>query len=164
MRKIFVLFFILIIFFMLPVKSEENYTLSAGVSINEIPKTFYGSWRVVAKLDETDSLRTFKPQSVDIWTLSRVGNVITLSNPFNGASAQISLKTVEGNLVIFSKEAPFGDKILTDTVSLRLDKNKFSGINTLYLKTYSTKDGEVKKTESARYIINGEKISGEDVL
>ena len=100
--KKFLLLISIILCFGVPVKSEE-YTLSAGVSVNDVPKAFFGSWRVTAKLDDTNSYKTFKPQSVDMWTLSRVGDTITLSNPFTGAEAQISLKAVEGNLIVFSK-------------------------------------------------------------
>ena len=82
----------------------DDFTLSAGVSVDEIPKAFFGSWRVVAKLDDTNSYKTFKPQSVDMWNLSRVGDIITLDNPFTGARAEISVKAVEGNLIVFTKK------------------------------------------------------------
>ena len=144
--------------------ADDNYTLNAGISINEVPETFFGSWRVTAKLDDTDSPRTFKPQSIDVWSLERVGDTISLVNYFSGAHAKISIKATEGNLIVFSKEAPYENKILTDTVSIRLEKNSFSGINTLFLKSYSPVDGKLTKTESARYLLNGEKISGDNVL
>ena len=54
--------------------------------------------------------------------------------------------------------------MLTDTVSIRLEKNSFKGINTLTLETFSLVDGHVIKTENARYIIKGEKISGENII
>ena len=165
MKKLFILIcvFIITISFNF-VLAEEGYTLSAGVAVNEIPKTFFGTWRVTAKLEDSNSYKTFKPKSVDMWNLSRVGDVVTLSNPYTGANAQITIKTVEGNLVIFSKKAPYDNKLLTDTVSIRLDKNTFSGINTLILESYSLVDGHVIKTENARYIINGEKIAGENII
>ena len=142
----------------------EDFTLSAGVSVEEIPKSFYGSWRVTAKLDDTNSYRTFKPQSVDMWNLSRVGDVITLDNPFTGARAEITLRAVEGNLIVFSKKAPYDNKMLTDTVSIRLEGGKFSGINNLVLEQFSLIDGSLIKKETARYIIKGEKIAGESVI
>lgn len=138
--------------------------LSAGVSVSEIPKTFFGSWRVVAKLDDTNNYKTFKPQSVDMWNLSRVGDRVILDNPFTGAKAEISVRAVEGNLIVFSKKAPYDNKILTDTVSLRLDDGKFSGINTLSLESYSLVDNHLMKTETARYLLKGEKVAGESVL
>lgn len=160
MKKIVLIF--LFIFFSLPVNAT---TLKAGVSIEDIPKALFGSWRVNAKLDTTNSNRTFRPQSVDFWNLSRYQDVIKLDNPFSGASAEISVQTVEGNIVVFSKRLPYdGNKVLTDTVTLRLNENEFSGINSLTLETLSQLDNHVIKTESATYMIKGEKISGDSII
>ncbi len=158
------LFWVLLIFLISPLAFAEDMILNAGVSINDIPKAFFGSWRVSAKLEDTNSYGTFKPVSVDLWNLSRVGDKITLSNPFSGANAEISVKTVEGNLIVFSKKAPYDNKILTDTVTLRLSDNSFSGINDLTLESFSLVDNHLMKSEHAKYIIKGEKISGESVL
>lgn len=158
-----ILFFLFLLLTIVPVFAED-FTLSAGVSINDIPKAFFGSWRVVAKLEDTNSYGTFKPQSIDFWNLSRVGDKLTLSNPFTGANAEVSLRTVEGNLIVFSKKAPYDNKILTDTITIRLSDNQFSGINTLSLEYYSLVDNHLMKTETAKYAIKGEKISGESVL
>ena len=65
---------------------------------------------------------------------------------------------------MFSKKAPYDNKMLTDTVSIRIDKNNFSGINTLSLESFSLIDGHTLKTETARYVIKGEKIAGESIL
>jgi hypothetical protein len=164
MNKIFITFAILILSAFNIALADETKVLSAGVSINDVPKTLFGSWRITAKLDDTNSYRTFKPQSADVWTLSRSRDKITLSNPFTGASAEISVRAVEGNLVVFSKKAPYDNKILTDTVSIRIDKNSFEGINTLVLETLSNVDQQVIKTENARYMIKGEKIAGENII
>ena len=164
MRKIILTIIFLIYITFNPAFSSDNYTLSTGISINDVPKTLYGSWRVTAKLDNTNNYGTFKPQSVDMWTLSKTGNNITLSNPFTGASAQITIKTVEGNLIVFSKKAPYDNKMLTDTVSIRLEKSTFSGINTLLLEEFSLIDGHTIKSSNARYVIKGEKISGDNIL
>ena len=158
------LIILLFTFFSVTNGFAEEFTLKAGVSVNDIPKAFFGSWRVIAKLEDSNSYGTFKPQSIDFWTLSRVGDKVTLSNPFTGANAEVSLKTVEGNLIVFSKKAPYDNKMLTDTITLRLSDNNFSGINTLSLESYSLVDNHLMKTETARYVIKGEKISGESVL
>jgi len=163
MKKYILCLFMLIVTMQFCI-AEQVKTLSAGISVNDVPKTLFGSWRVVAKLEDSNSYGTFKPQSADMWTLSRTGDTITLSNPFTGANAEITVKAVEGNLVVFSKKAPYDNKMLTDTVSLRLDKNNFKGINTLKLESFSLIDGHVIKTETARYIITGEKISGENII
>ena len=155
-----------LLFFMLTMTTAiaEEFTLSAGVVINDIPKAFFGSWRITAKLVDTNSYGIFKPTSVDMWNLSRVGDRIMLSNPFSGANAEISVKAVEGNLVVFSKKAPYDNKVLTDTVTLRLSDNTFSGINDLTLESFSLVDNHLMKTEHAKYKISGEKISGESIL
>ncbi len=155
---------ILLILVLSPIVFAEDMVLNAGVSINDIPKAFFGSWRVTAKLEDTNSYGTFKPVSTDLWNLSRVGDKITLSNPFSGANADISVKTVEGNLIVFSKKAPYDNKVLTDTVTIRLSDNTFSGINDLRLESFSLVDNHLMKSEHAKYIIKGEKISGESVL
>ena len=141
----------------------DNLTLSAGVSVEEIPEAFFGSWRITSKLESTNSYKTFKPTGCDLWNLSRVGDTVTLSNPFTGAKAEISVRAVEGNLVVFSKKAPYDNKVLTDTVSIRLGENTFTGINTLSLESFSLVDNHLMKTETARYLIKGEKISGDNI-
>ena len=160
MKKIFLLFFIL--FFTL---ETQGAVLESGISIEYIPKALFGSWRVVAHLDKTNAPQLFKPQSLDFWNLSRVGDVIELDNPMTGANAEIRVETVEGNIIVFSKRLPYdGNKVLTDTVTLRLDGNSFSGINSLILESFSLIDNHLIKTQTATYHIKGEKIAGENVL
>ena len=160
MKKILLLFFI----FIFTLKANAT-VLEAGVSVDHVPKALFGSWRVNAKLEQTNSPRTFRPQSIDFWELSRVDDTIKLNNPYSGANAEISVQTVEGKLVVFSKRLPYdGNKVLTDTVTLRLNENEFSGINTLKLESFSLIDNHLMKTETATYRITGEKISGENVL
>ncbi len=161
MKRILLILFLLLI---LPVFAQD-IVLKAGVSVEDVPKALYGSWRVNAKLDDTNSRTTFKPQSIDFWNLSRVGDKITLDNPFSGAKADISVSTVEGNLIVFSKKLPYdNNKVLTDTVTIRLNDNTFSGINSLTLESYSLIDNHLMKTEYARYLIEGEKIAGQSVI
>ena len=139
-------------------------TLQAGVSIDEVPNAFYGSWRVNAKVSKQSGSVNFKPQTVDFWNLSRVGDVINLSNPFTGAEASVKVNYVEGNLIRFTKTGRYDtNKILTDTVDLKLSGDTFTGINSLVLETYSQIDGSLVKTDTAIYILKGEKISGESI-
>ena len=160
MKKIF-----LLIFMFFAIQTAQAAVLEAGVSIEEIPPAFFGSWRVRATLENTNSYSTFKPQSMDFWNLSKVGDRVVLDNPFSGANAEISVQTIEGNLVVFSKKLPYdGNKVLTDTVTLRLGENEFSGINSLTLESYSLVDNHLMKTETAIYQIKGEKIAGESII
>lgn len=139
--------------------------LEAGVSIEDVPKALFGQWRISSKLDTTNAPKTFRPQSIDFWNLLRVGNTLKLDNPFSGANAELNLENVEGNIVVFSKKLPYdGNKVLTDTVTIRLNQNELSGINTLKLEYFSLIDNHLMKTETATYHIKGEKISGDSVV
>ena len=160
MKKIFLIFLCLIF-----TPLVQATVIEAGISIEDVPKALFGSWRVSAKLDKSNSYGSFKSQSIDFWNLSRVNDFVKLENPFSGANAEISIQTVEGNLIVFSKRLPYdNNKILTDTVTIRLNENDFHGINTLTLETLSLIDNHVIKTETATYNITGEKLSGDSVL
>ena len=156
---------ILLICALMFLQIAQAETIKAGISIEHVPKALYGSWRVSAMLDRINAPRTFKPQSLDFWNLSRLGDIIELNNPMSGANAEISVQTVEGNIVVFSKRLPYDDnKILTDTVTIRLNQNTFSGINQLKLEHFSLIDNHLMKTQTATYHIKGEKISGDSVI
>ena len=159
LKKIFV---ILILFIGLPVLAE---TLKAGIStVDSIPNSFYGSWRVVAKLDKQSGSAYFKPQAVDFWNLSRTGNVIYLENPFSGANATVKLDYVDGNLIRFTKTGDYdGNKKLTDTVDLKLNGDKFTDVNYITLETFSIRDNSLIKKDTAIYLLAGEKISGTSI-
>lgn len=159
LKKIFVM---LILFIGLPVLAE---TLKAGIStVDSIPNSFYGSWRVVAKLDKQSGSAYFKPQTVDFWNLSRTGNVIYLENPFSGANATVKLDYVDGNLIRFTKTGDYdGNKKLTDTVDLKLNGDKFTGVNYITLETFSIRDNSLIKKDTAIYLLAGEKISGTSI-
>ena len=134
---------------------NETTVLSGEVTM--VPKTFYGTWRVVSSKIDSDS-NIFKEKSLDIWNLSRTGNVISLCNPFNGAKAEITIERVGANDIVFIKTGNYGKKILTDKVELSIAKDSYTSINTIKLDTYS--DGKLIKTETATYKIKGEKIAG----
>lgn len=144
--------------------SADSYTLKTGISVVEnIPKEFFGTWRVSSTLVSTDSESTFKQKSIDFWNLSRTGDVVTLSNPFSGASASIKVEEACYNLIKFNKSGDYDSKKLTDIVKLNLNKDTFSGENIIILETLSNIDKSVIKTERATYKINGEKISGNSI-
>ena len=138
--------------------------LQTGISfVESLPKGFYGSWRVVAKIDKQQGSVNFKPQSVDFWNLSREGNVINLNNPFTGADASVTIDYVDGNIIRFTKTGEYDNKRLTDTVDLKLTGDTFTGINSIKLETFSTYDNSLVKTDTALYILEGEKISGSNI-
>ncbi len=153
---------------------SQNYTLSneysddifkLGISIEEqVPKAFFGTWRVASTLQSTDSPKSFKKNNVDIWNLSKEGNVVNLSNPFSGANASITLTYANQNIIKFTKKHNYNGKILTDTVELNLNNDKFSGVNTLLLETLSDVDNSVINSSTATYTLEGEKIAGEAII
>ena len=162
MKLIVNLFALLIILFTGLLTNAEP--LKAGVSIDSVPDTFFGSWRVVAKIDKQKGETYFNPIAIDLWNLSRQGNVINLTNPFTGASASVNVEYAEGNLIRFTKTGNYdGNKKLTDTVDLKLMGDTFTGINTLTLETYSNFDNSLIRKDSAIYILKGEKVSGESI-
>lgn len=142
----------------------ERTVLQAGISIDKIPKEFYGTWRVASKLLTSNNDAIFKNSSIDLWNLSRAGNVITLENPFSGAKASISIDEINGKQIKFKKIGDYDNKKLTDMVELTLGKETFTGINKLKLDTISDIDGHVIKSETATYQLSGEKISGTNVI
>ena len=125
-------------------------------SVTAVPDSFFGTWRVVSKLVDTDSV-IFKENNLDLWNLSRLGDVITLCNPFNGAEANITVNSVNGSYIVFRKTGKYSGKDLTDVVEIKLNGDSFSGTDTLKLDV----TGKIIKTETAKYSIKGEKISGE---
>ncbi len=139
-------------------------TLSAGISHNEeIPADLIGTWRVVSKLEETDSPANFKNAGLDIWNLSKYGDVINLTNPVTGASAYVKVEYVKGNTIRFVKEGNYDNQTLLDTVEITLSENKFVGKNYLSLKTFSA-DNSLKSEKTATYTLRGNKISGTSIL
>lgn len=163
-KTFFVLAIVILItaFVALSTTAEQTYTLSTGISIDKIPNELYGTWRVSSKLSATNAQDNFKSTSTDLWNLSREHDVITLSNPFSGAKASISFDEVSGKFIRFTKIGNYDGKKLTDTVQLTLEKETFTGKNTIKLDTIAD-DGHVIKSEWANYTLSGEKISGSSI-
>lgn len=138
--------------------------MKATISVDSVPKSLFGSWQVDAQLEKTNNYSTFKTQSKDLWNLSRVGNVIKLENPFTKASAEVELKHTEGNVVVFYKESTFDNKLLRDTVTLRLNGDTFGGYNDIIIETLSLYDGHIMKRDTAKYLLKGRKIGGDNIL
>ncbi|MDD3435775.1 MAG: hypothetical protein PHC64_01335 [Candidatus Gastranaerophilales bacterium] len=153
---------LLLFAFFAPVFAETS-VLKAGVSIDKVPKELYGTWRVSSKILSTNGEGLFKKDSVDLWNLSRAGDVITLDNPFSGAKASIIISNIDGNAIKFKKIGDYDGQKLTDTVQLVLEKDKFKGVNNLKLDTVSEIDGKAIQTKWATYSLTGEKISGESI-
>lgn len=139
-------------------------TIKMGISVDRVPLSFFGCWQVYAQLEKTNSPSTFKPRSQDLWNLSRMGDVIKLENPFTKAHAQIEIRQTEGNVIVFYKESTFDNKLLKDTVTIRLNGDTFAGYNDVSLETLSLYDGHVLKKDTAKYLIKGKRLAGKSVL
>lgn len=161
-KKILFIVCLLVIIFSCSLIIVNSQTVLHG-GIEKVPNEFFGAWRVVSHLKSTDSPVTFREKNVDIWNLSSSNNVITLSNPFSGAQAQISVHEARGNYVEFSKTGKYDNKILTDKVRLEIKNNSFFGTDELNLKTISNIDNKVIKDEHATYTLKGERISGQEI-
>lgn len=165
MKKILKLLFIFVSVFIINagLPASEAYTKVLQGSVEKVPGVFFGAWRVESTLKITDAPSVFKKNTVDLWNISSRNNVITLSNPFTGASVQINVKDAKGNYVEFCKTSRYDNKTITDRVKIDIKGDYFAGLNELKVQTLSEADGSVIKTEQAVYYLNGERISGQDV-
>lgn len=159
-----VILFLITLTTLTPAFAKETYTLTAGVSVEELPDAIFGSWSVQAQIVNSSNYGVFKPKSTDLWNLSRNGNVLNLSNPFTGASADVLLKAAQGNVVMFTRIVNYDNKRLIDEVRIRLEENTFSGINEIRLDQFSAVDNSLIRSDKARYEIKGEKLSGGNIL
>jgi hypothetical protein len=143
----------------------NSQVLKTGISVEHIPEALYGAWRVVARLKDTDAPATFKPLTADLWNLSRVDDVINLSNPFTGATASVTLEYLNNNTVRFSRVTGGDHTKLTETIGITLQGDTFTGMDWLKLETFSVRDtNKLYKTETASYTLKGERISGQSVV
>lgn len=133
--------------------------IQGSVSMTDrVPQGFFGAWKVISVLADTNNKKMFAPYSVDIWNLSKMGDVITLSNPVSGAKASVTVNDVDGNTVKFKKTSYDTDEESIETPVLTLGNNGFSGIDRIEVKTF--KNGELQKTEFVEYNVKAVKISG----
>ena len=159
MKKVFTVFLMLFLLFGGISLAEETKLLTAEISM--VPDNFYGTWRVVSHKTNSNS-GIFKDKSIDVWNLSRTGDVITLCNLFNGARAQITVSEADTRHVVFTKNGKQKDKELVDTVEISISGDSFEGVDKIMVKTYV--NGKIVKTESAKYHITGEKIGGGSIV
>lgn len=161
--KLFVLV-VLTVILAFSFKVFADPVLKTGVSLENLPKAIFGTWDVVATLEKTSDYSTFKPQTKDVWNLSRKGNVLTLENPFTRAKAEVKVNQIEGNVVVFTRNSAVDNYVLRDTVTIRINGNSFAGMDDLVYETVSLHDGHVLKRVTAKYLLKGYKISGMSIL
>lgn len=138
--------------------SAACYSTTLKGSVTKVPDMMFGLWRVKSVQIETDSPAVFKEKGIDLWNISKINDVIYLSNPFSGASAQVNINSANQNKITFTKSGKYDGKMLDDKVTITIIGEKFTGTDELELKTMSDVDGSVIKTERAKYSLSGEKI------
>ena len=128
---------------------------------DKVPNELFGDWKVVSICTKSTNKEYFASQSVDIWTLKRQGDTITLSNPLSGARADITVNDVKGRTVKFEKTSYFPDEETLETPILTLQGDNFTGVDKISIKTF--KDGKLIKEDYVEYQVKGTKISGDPI-
>ena len=144
----------------LPVKAE---LIVGSVAMSDrVPEEFFGTWKVVSVCTHSTNKEYFGSKSLDLWTLSRMGDVIRLANPMSGAVADVSVSDVKGQTVKFEKKVYYPDEESIETPILTLQDDKFSGIDKIIIRTF--KDGKLIKEDYVEYKVKGTKLSGMNAL
>ena len=128
---------------------------------DKVPAGFFGDWRVVSVCTRTTNKQLFGSKSLDIWTLSKQGDLISLQNPLSGARADITVDDVKGKTVKFEKKSYYPGEESTETPILTLQGDNFTGTDKISIKTF--KDGKLIKEDYVEYQVRGTKISGSPV-
>lgn len=150
---------VLSIFVYLCVNSACATLIEGNVTMTDkVPVELYGSWKVESVCTRTTNKELFETGSVDIWTLKRNGETVTLSNPLSGARADVSVNDVKGKTVKFEKKSYYPDEESVETPVLTLQGDNFTGIDRINIKTY--KNGKLIREDYVEYQVRGTKISG----
>jgi hypothetical protein len=156
------LYIIIILFTITCANLANATTISGGISATEqVPKGFFGTWKVVALRTNTSNSNMFAPNSIEIWNLSKSNDVITLTNPISGATASISVKEATSDTFTFQRVTGDKNETVTETAKLILNGPSFKGSDTMVVRTY--KNGTLIKTENVVYSIQAFKLTGSDI-
>ncbi len=138
---------------------EPSKVIQGSVSmVDRIPDELFGTWKVFSVRVKTNNPEEFGESGVDIWNLSRSGNVITLMNPVSGARASVLVSDVSGNTVRFQKVSKDRDKESIETPVITVEDNNFYGIDKISVKKY--KDGSLFQEDNVEYKVKAIKMSG----
>ena len=159
MKKILL---ILLSIFMMCWNMAEPAVLEASVSMSDqVPQEFFGDWRVVSVCTKSTDKSLLNTKGVDIWVLSRMGDIITLSNPLSGAVARVMVDDVKGQTVKFEKKGFFPNEQSVETPILTLQGDKFTGVDKISIKTFQ--NGKLIKEDYVEYQVRGTRISGSNI-
>ena len=159
MKKIL---FLIISFFVMLIPPCLAQVIEGGVSMSDqVPTGFFGDWRVVSVCTKSTDKELYGTKSIDIWTLSRQGDIITLRNPISGARADITVNDVKGTTVKFEKRNYYPDEESIETPILTLQNDNFTGVDRIRIKTL--KNGELIKEDYVEYEVRGTKMKGDPI-
>ena len=158
--KKFIFTFIVLLFF-----SAYCESLKGGVVKEYIPDSFFGSWAVVSKLQNSTNPSMFNFESKDIWMLSGYANILVLENLESGARSELIVKdkSTDNKILKFEREKTVKESSTTKTIyreniEFILSDNKFSGTDNYAVEKY--KNGSQISKDNAKYKISGVRISG----
>lgn len=143
--------------------SKGKMVLNGGVSeVDKLPVEIYGKWAIHSTLLQAQNRDEFRESTSDMWVFSRVGNGLTLTNPVTEASATINIDEVINKTAKFSRESQTSRKKEVETVQIRIDGERFSGIDTFVIEKY--KNGKLISQNVVKYKLQGTKVSGSDSI
>ena len=160
MKKLLILIMLIIVFIYHPQPTQaEGMVLKAGVSLSDqVPKGFFGSWKITSIMTYSNNPKIFNEKTTDYWNLSKVDDVITLTNPISGAEASVTVEDVKGNQIKFTHVTKGRNGKMTETPTLTLNGENFYGTDKIVIEKY--KYGELISTDTVVYKITAEKLSG----
>ena len=121
----------------LPADAAGKTVLNGGVSeVDKMPVEIYGRWAINSTLLQAQDRDEFREHTSDTWIFSRVGDGLTLTNPVTEATATISVDEVVNKTARFSRESQFSHKREKETVQIKIDGDRFSGIDTFVIEKY----------------------------
>ena len=162
--------FLLIVYFIFNIQFSPAETLKGGTTFDAIPKGFFGTWRVISKMQSSNNPTIFNKLSVDIWNLSGALNVLVLENAVTGAKSSIQIEpkngSFDGKTLKFQrvKEEKSGKYkyIQRESPEFVLNNNIFKGFDTFIIEKYE--DNKLISKDVVKYVVIGQKISGESKI
>ena len=147
-----------------PAAEKEKFSVVGGVlkgnvsASKELPAEFYGTWSVKAKIIRATNTNGFRIKGSDIWVFEKNKDIITLTNPANGASASITVDEVKGKTATFTRKSENKREQETETATITVDGDSFYGVDKINTEYY--RKGELVKTSVVEYEVKGTKIAG----
>jgi len=133
--------------------------LKASISLTQqVPAELFGTWKVVSIQTSCSNPLLNVPFSIDEWNLSRLNDVITLSNPQTGATASVKIDEVNKNTVKFTKSSFSETEHAFETPTITINGENFVGTDKIVIENY--KYGKHVSTDVWIFQVKAKKISG----